>query len=110
MPYGNSDSGGDNMFSDGAPPEGAAAPKESEGYGDGQTAILPKSILAGKEFKPGEEVVLKIVAIHDNDVEVEYASEEGSKEEEAGETPKEEAAEMAGGGGPPSNDMASMME
>lgn len=99
------------MFSDGAPPEGAAGPKESEQAGDGQTAILPKSILAGKEFKPGEEVVLKIVAIHDNDVEVEYATEEGSKEEEAGETPKEEAAEKGGGGyAAPSADMASMME
>ena len=97
------------MFSDG--PE-AAAPQESESKGGEQTAILPKSILAGKEFKPGEEVVLKIVAIHDNDVEVEYASEEGSKEEEAGETPEQEMAEQKGGGGygSPSSDMASMME
>ena len=46
---------------------------ETEEPSEGQTAILPKSILGGKEFKPGEEVMLKIVALHDNDVEVEYA-------------------------------------
>ena len=38
-----------------------------------ETALLPKSILAGKEFNVGDEVVLKIVAMHDDEVEVEYA-------------------------------------
>lgn len=46
--------------------------KEAEG---GETALLPKSILAGKEFQPGEEVVLKVVHIYDDEVEVEYAPE-----------------------------------
>jgi len=42
---------------------------------ENETALLPKTILGGKEFKPGEEVVLKIVADHGEEVEVEYATE-----------------------------------
>lgn len=38
------------------------------------TALLPKSILGGKEFKAGEEVVLKIVKVYGDEVEVEYAT------------------------------------
>lgn len=48
---------------------------------EGETALLPKTILAGKEFKPGDEVVLKIVAMHGDEVEVAYATEEGSEDE-----------------------------
>lgn len=51
---------------------------------DQPVAILPKSILAGKDFKPGEEVVLKIVEIHDDEVVVEYAPEKGGEGEEGG--------------------------
>lgn len=103
MPYPNPTASPEpGMFDDG-PPEKAA---ESESPGEGQTALLPKSILAGKEFKPGDEVVLKIVNLHENDVEVEYASEEPEKQEGAeapAETPPAEAAPAGGG-------MASMME
>jgi len=45
------------------------------------SALLPKSILAGKDFKVGEEVVLKIVAMHDDEIEVEYATGEAKKDE-----------------------------
>ena len=48
--------------------------------GPSSTALLPKSILMGKEFNVGDEVVLKISAIHDNEVEVEYAPAEGKSE------------------------------
>lgn len=97
---GNPGPSGD-YFDDG----GGAEPKteeKGERY-SGETAILPKTVLGGKEFKVGEEVVLKIVAMHENDVEVEYAT-----GEEKGETPTEEAAESA----PPAppGEMASMME
>lgn len=54
-----------------------------EKEGDSPVAILPKSILAGKDFKPGEEVVLKIVEIHDDEVVVEYAPEKGGEGEES---------------------------
>ena len=64
----------------------AEEPKESSG--DEPVAILPKSILAGKEFKPGEEVVLKIVEIHDDEVVVEYAPSKGGEGEEGYSEPK----------------------
>lgn len=64
------------------------------------TGILPKSLMAGKDFKVGDEIMLKITAIHENDFEVEYAYEEGS---EKGEEGMESTAA-------PSDDMASMME
>lgn len=72
-----------------------APPMEGATEG-GETALIPKSLLAGKEFKPGEEVVLKIVHIFDDEVEVQYAPEKpDSEEEEYGSeeegTPMEEA-------------------
>jgi hypothetical protein len=45
--------------------------KEDSG---GETALLPKSILAGKEFNPGDELVLKVVRLYDDEVEVAYAT------------------------------------
>lgn len=47
-----------------------------------QTALIPKSLLMGKEFNPGDEVVLKIVHLYEDEVEVEYAPEK--KEEKEG--------------------------
>jgi hypothetical protein len=44
-----------------------------------ETALLPKSILAGKEFKPGDELALKVVHIYNDEVEVQYASEDEKK-------------------------------
>lgn len=46
-----------------------------------ETALLPKSILAGKEFKVGDEVVLKITAMHEDQIEVAYATEKSDSEE-----------------------------
>lgn len=73
------------------PPEGEGQEKETSG---GETAVLPKSILGGKEFKPGEEVVLKVVRIHGDSVEVAYAEEKGPGQEEMAQAPP------PGGGGP----------
>lgn len=53
----------------------------------GETALLPKSILGGKEFQPGQEVMLKIVAMHDDQVEVEYAPEKPDENENPGAGP-----------------------
>lgn len=92
-----------------APMEQAPQPEgEQEGQMEGgETAVLPKSILMGKDFKVGEEVVLKITAIHGDEIQVEYAQDKGS--EKGGEAPMEEApaAPAAGGGG---SEYASMME
>lgn len=93
MAYGNPNS--DYYPSDDAAPsqagssEGTEPPKGDEDEKDeGVTALLPKSILAGKEFQPGEEVVLKIVHIYDDEVEVAYATgEESDEKEEGGDSP-----------------------
>lgn len=63
----------DAMPSEETPEPGAdTPPEETEG---GTTALLPKSVLGGKDFEPGEEVVLKVVKVHEDEVEVEYAPE-----------------------------------
>ncbi len=91
----------DEMFSDGPTP-----PKDGMEEGDkGEvTGILPKEIMAGKDFPVGSEIVLKVVAIHDNDFVVAYAPEEGNGEKEGSE-PKEEPMSE----GAPSNDNSAMM-
>lgn len=73
----------------------------------GASATLPKSLLMGKSFEVGDEVVLKITAVHDDQVVVKYASDEPAAEEkpeEAAETPPETPAEepaMVGEEAPP---------
>ena len=67
----------DKGMADDAPDKMSDDEKGSEG----ETALLPKTILAGKEFKPGDEVVLKIVAMHGDEVEVAYATEEGGEDD-----------------------------
>jgi hypothetical protein len=106
--YGSNPGAQDNPYSDGAmsaPMEKAPAEQEQEG---GETAVLPKSILAGKDFKVGEEVVLKITAIHGDEIQVEYAQEKPSEgaEEAPAEAPVEAPAPNGGGG----DAYASMME
>lgn len=63
-----------------APKTGGAEDTETEEDMGEATALLPKSVLGGKEFKPGEEVVLKIVHIYEDEVEVEYATGEEGEE------------------------------
>jgi len=42
---------------------------------DSAVTLIPKSLLGGKKFSPGDEVVLQIVADHGDQIEVKYASE-----------------------------------
>lgn len=58
----------------GSKPADAESPPEQD-EDVGETALLPKSILGGKDFKPGDEIVLKVEHIYDDEVEVSYASE-----------------------------------
>lgn len=100
-----------NYYEDAAPaqaeaPAAAEAPKEESG--DSQTAELPKSVLGGKEFKPGEEVVLQIVQVMEDSVLVKYATGEGEGEKE--ETPEAQAEAPNPGGGNPGGGMSSMYE
>lgn len=84
------------------------APNEADetdtGKDEGTTALLPESILAGKKFNVGDEVVLKIVHIGDGEVEVAYApSKEKTGEGEDGSGGKPEMGAAEG-------DMMAMME
>ena len=63
------------------PDESMPPPKEEDmDKSEGKTALLPKSVLGGKEFKVGEEVVLKVTHIYEDEVAVEYASEKPAEE------------------------------
>lgn len=62
----------------------------------GVTALLPKTILAGKKFDVGEEVVLKIVHDHGDEIEVEYAPEKGEDDEDGDESDEGGGSEMDG--------------
>jgi hypothetical protein len=57
--------------------------KKGDGDSDQPTAIIPKSLLAGKTFEVGDSVVLKIKAMHEDDVEVAYDT-SGTKDEQSG--------------------------
>ena len=72
----------------------------SEKEATGHVALLPKSVLMGKDFKVGEEVVLKITAIRGNEVEVEYAPAEPSEPEH----PDDEPATVPEGEGEPTEE------
>lgn len=73
---------------------GAPAGKPEDAKPQGETALIPKGLLAGKEFQPGEEVVFKIVAMRGDEVEIEYAT--GEEEDKSAGGDKGESPEMAG--------------
>lgn len=85
-----------------------AAPQaqgEEDQAPEGETALLPTSILAGKTFNVGDEVVLKIVHMGDGEIEVAYAKGD-DKGDQAKPGPKDgEKPEMAGA----DSDMMAMM-
>ena len=90
----------DDFYSDGAGggPEADNSAKEAPGDDDGETALLPKSILAGKEFHPGDEVVLRIVEMYEDQVAVQYAPAkegDGDDYEKPSDAPQEAPDEMA---------------
>jgi len=94
----------DDNYSDAAPQGGEQPANEGEGdESEYPRAVLPKSIMMGKDFKPGDEIVLKIDAIHDDEIEVSYAP---AKESEQPKEPEDAPAEAPQGDA----EMASMME
>jgi antitoxin component of MazEF toxin-antitoxin module len=91
-------------------PQAASTPAEpaegKEESGDSETAVLPKTVLGGKEFKPGEEVMLEVVQVNEDSVVVKYASEKPKEEEPAAEPKGGEMTSLmddSGGGGNPGN-------
>lgn len=107
MAYDNPGSGGGESFYDDAPP--AKEKGASESNEDGQkTYVLPKAVLEGKEFDVGDELVLRIVSMQDDQIEVTYAP---AKDQEKGEGKEEMAEAPAGGGeGGQGGGYSSMME
>lgn len=86
-------------------PEESSSPEASQrgATEGGESALIPKSLLMGKEFNPGDEVVLKIVHIYEDEVEVQYAPEEPKEEghsemDEADEEMDKMAVSGEGGG------------
>jgi hypothetical protein len=81
-------------------------PKQEEGeHDENATGILPKSLMAGKDFKPGDEIVLEVTRVGESDFEVRYAQEKGHEES----APHEEGAEESMAPEKGGNEMSSMM-
>ncbi len=95
----------EDMYSDASPNAAAEPSGETDQGGGGPSATIPKSLLAGKEFKVGDSVILKIDAIHDDEVVVSYDYEAAGGEGEGESSPEGEAPAMMGGG----SDMEGMM-
>ena len=93
---------GEDLYSDGADmgDETKTPDKSDEMQDDATEAVLPKSILAGKEFNVGDEVVLKITAMHDDQISVKYSTDKGDDESKGGKSGDKAAmpAGMGGGG------------
>jgi hypothetical protein len=85
-----------------APPDPEEKNEQAEDSEHETTAELPKAVLGGKDFKPGEEVMLQVVKVMEDSVLVKYST-KGEETEEA--PPEEEAPPSAPQGGP----MSSMM-
>lgn len=62
-----------------APAPDAAEPKEESG----PTALVPKTLFAGKEAKPGDVFDFEVVAVHEGEVEIKYSTGSGGHQESA---------------------------
>lgn len=64
-------------------PADSGSPEQSEDRRDSEkTTLIPASICPGMEFDVGDEIVLKVVATHGDELEVAYAPEKDKKESE----------------------------
>lgn len=87
-----------DLYSD-AEPAAPEAPEAAPQEAEEPTAELPKAVLGGKEFKPGEEVVLQVVQVLEDSVLVKYASGEKEEPSPEAEAPAQPAAAPPGPGG-----------
>jgi hypothetical protein len=73
--------GDGTMDSEGADDQKDASDEKEEGSEDtAESTIIPKSMLAGKTFNVGDEVVLKIVRMDGDEIQVQYATGKGDDE------------------------------
>lgn len=94
--------GGEDSYADASMPEHTEEPSKPEDAEEGKTYLLPIAIAEGKKFEPGDEIVLRIVAEHDDQFEVTYApakEQEGKEKGESSEGMGEEAPAGAPAGG-----------
>lgn len=84
-----------DYYADNPGPEETPAPAKESAHAEQEqtteekpTALLPKSILAGQKFEVGDEVVLRITRMMDDQIEVEYSYGDEKKGDE--ETPPKE--------------------
>lgn len=75
-----------DYYEDGPPAEQAG----NNGYmeqkdpdDNGKTALIPKSVTGGKDFEPGDEIVLEVVEVMEDELMVRYGKEKGKGEEKA---------------------------
>lgn len=100
----------EDYYSDAAPaaqtateaPEAPESAPETDAS-DSATTVIPMEVTGGKEFNPGDEIVLEVVQKTEDGLVVKYASEKPDEYEKEPEAQAE--APMPAGGG-----MASMME
>lgn len=59
------------------------AESATEGEDSSESALIPKSLVAGKDVKPGDTILLKVVHEYEDELEVQYAH-EGSEGEPGG--------------------------
>lgn len=79
----------DNYYSDG--PEQAPETETPESMeGEEQTAVLPKTVLEGKELKPGDIIELRIVSTDGDQIQVAPVETETEDEEETEEETESE--------------------
>lgn len=81
----------ENYYDD-APPDQTSMPAkgdspEKETPDEEKTTLIPSSICPGMEFDVGDEIVLKVVAVHEDELEVSYAPEKKGKDKESDEKP-----------------------
>ena len=95
------------MYEDGGPDEQKPDEQADDKHEDDQSPVqeVNASILGGKDIKPGQEFMCKLVSRHGDMAVIQYAPE---KEEHEEQPPGDGESPMPGGGG--DADMASMME
>jgi hypothetical protein len=101
-----------DLYSDGADgADGADGEKDgdktdesSDKQDDATEAMLPKSILSGKEFNVGDEVVLKVTGIHDDQISVKYSTGKDDSEKDPDSDGDTDKAAMPAGMGEEGSD------
>jgi len=99
----NPGSSQDDYFNDGP----SSTPKDKQAEGDQEEGLLPKSLMAGKSFKPGDEIILEVTYVGEKDFGVRYSTgdDKGKEEGKSSDMPEKETADMGGGGGSESESM-----